>query len=211
MTVLAGGATDRRAGRDGEAGAGASKGGRCPQAARISTARPACRSSRRRRASAMQPMMGVFNNLVVLRPARARRTACESIVPDLATELVVERGRHRADLPAAPGRQMARRQAVHRRGRQMHLGPADRARRARSCASIRANPGTATSTEVTTNGDYEVTFHLKRPQPALLDAAGLRLVAGLSLPRVAARDAQPSDRHRPVQIRRVQAERVRSR
>ena len=26
----------------------------------------------------------------------------------------------------------------------------------------------AMSTEVTTNGDYEVTFHLKRPQPALL-------------------------------------------
>ena len=39
---------------------------------------------------------------------------------------------------------------------------------ARSCASIRANPGTATSSEVTTKGDYEVTFHLKRPQPALL-------------------------------------------
>ena len=39
-------------------------------------------------------------------------------------------------------------------------------------------------------------------------AARLRLVADLSLPCPAARDAQPSDRHRPVQIRRVQAERV---
>ena len=39
---------------------------------------------------------------------------------------------------------------------------------AKSCASTRARPGTSTSNEVTTNGDYEVTFHLKRPQPALL-------------------------------------------
>ena len=42
-------------------------------------------------------------------------------------------------------------------------------------------------------------------------AARLRLVAGLSLPCAAARDAPASDRHRPVQIRRVQAERIRSR
>ena len=42
-----------------------------------------------------------------VRPARARRTACESIVPDLADELGVERGRQGADLQAAPGRQMA--------------------------------------------------------------------------------------------------------
>ena len=60
-----------------------------------------------------------------VRAACARRTACNRSCPDLATELVVERGRHRADLPAAPGRQMARRQAVHRQGRQMHLGSAD--------------------------------------------------------------------------------------
>src|SRR6202048_3396893 len=40
--------------------------------------------------------------------------------------MVMERGRDRADLRIAPGRQVARRQAVHRRGRQMHLGPAAR-------------------------------------------------------------------------------------
>ena len=39
-------------------------------------------------------------------------------------------------------------------------------------------------------------------------AARLRLFAGLSLPCAAARHAPASDRHRPVQIRRVQAERV---
>ena len=45
--------------------------------------------------------------------------------------------------------------------------------------------------EVTTNGDYEVTFHLKRPQPALLSLLASGLVAGLSLPCAAARHAQP--------------------
>jgi hypothetical protein len=47
-------------------------------------------------------------------PARSRR------------ELVVERGWHAAHVQTARGRQMARRKAVHRRGRQMHLGPVDR-------------------------------------------------------------------------------------
>ena len=39
---------------------------------------------------------------------------------------------------------------------------------ARSSARIRARPGTRNLDEVTTNGDFEVTFHLKRPQPSLL-------------------------------------------
>ena len=43
-----------------------------------------------------------------------------------------------------------------------------RARRRKSCASTRARRGSTTSSAVTTNGDYEVTFHLKRPQPSLL-------------------------------------------
>jgi hypothetical protein len=39
-------------------------------------------------------------------------------------------------------------------------------------------------------------------------AAALGLRAGLSVPRLAARHAPASDRHRPIQIRRIQAERV---
>ena len=74
--------------------------------------------------AAEQPMMGVFNNLVMY-DQHVAQNSLDTVVPDLATELVVERGRHGADLPVAPGRQMARRQAVHRRRRQMHLGPAD--------------------------------------------------------------------------------------
>ena len=77
----------------------------------------------------------------------------------------------------------------------------------KSFASIRARSWYRNLDQVTTNGDYEVTFHLKRPQPALLVAAGVRMVAGLSLPCAAARDAHASDRHRPVQICRIQAER----
>ena len=60
-----------------------------------------------------------------VRPARqAEQPAIDR--PRSRHRLVVERGRDRAHLPAAPGRQMARRQAVHRQGRQMHLGSADR-------------------------------------------------------------------------------------
>ena len=76
---------------------------------------------------------------------------------------------------------------------------------------LRGNPRKAwydNLDEVATNGDYEATFHLKRPQPALPGAARLGLFAGLSLPRVAGADAAAPDRHRPVQVRRVQAERA---
>ena len=55
--------------------------------------------------------------------------------------------------------------------------------------------------------------HLQ-PEAAAAGAAGaarLRLHAGLSLPRVAGRHAHQADRHRPVQVRRVQGERSRSR
>ena len=55
---------------------------------------------------AERPMMGVFNNLVMF-DQHVAQNSLQSIVPDLATELDVERGRHGADLQAAPGRQMA--------------------------------------------------------------------------------------------------------
>src|SRR5438045_2687645 len=45
-----------------------------------------------------------------------------------------------------------------------------------------------------------------RAQPALPRIARLRLGADLSLSRIAARHAQPPDRHRALQICRVQAE-----
>jgi peptide/nickel transport system substrate-binding protein len=60
--------------------------------------------------------------------------------------------------------------------------------------------------QVTSNGDDEVTFQLKRPQPALFDANCQRLVANLPVPRAGGADAPASDWHRPFQVRRVQAE-----
>ena len=90
----------------------------------------------------------------------------------------------------------------------MHLGPAARQGARRSCASTRARPGTTTSRRSTANGDYEVDLPPEAAAAGVSRAARLGLFAGLSLPRVAARDAPAPDRHRPVQIRRVQAERV---
>ena len=81
----------------------------------------------------------------------------------------------------------------------------------KSSEKLRLNPRKAwyrNLEEVTTDGDYSVSFVLKRPQPAflMLLATGMSPVYPCHVP---ARDMRtPSDRHRPVQIRRVQAERL---
>jgi MarR-like DNA-binding transcriptional regulator SgrR of sgrS sRNA len=64
---------------------------------------------------------------------------------------------------------------------------------------LRVNPRKAWYSnvkEVTTKGDYEVTFHLNRPQPALLAAVGIRLVADLPVSHTGAKCA--SIRSAPV-------------
>jgi hypothetical protein len=56
--------------------------------------------------SAVAPAMGLFNNLVLFKPAR--KTEPAGVHPAGARrQLVVERGPHAAQLQAAPGRQMA--------------------------------------------------------------------------------------------------------
>ena len=63
--------------------------------------------------AAEQPMMHVFNNLVMYQAGcAAKQPAIDH--PGSGDELVVERGRNRIDLPVASGRQMARRQTLHR-------------------------------------------------------------------------------------------------
>ena len=57
-------------------------------------------------AAANRPMMSVFNNLVMYKQD-VPQNSLQSIVPDLAVSWSLERGRDRADLSAAPGRQMA--------------------------------------------------------------------------------------------------------
>jgi hypothetical protein len=61
--------------------------------------------------------------------------------------------------------------------------------------------------DVTTNGDSRPPFNLKRPQPRCWRCSPPAIRR--SIPATSRRrDAHPSDRHRPVQIRRVQAERI---
>ena len=63
--------------------------------------------------STTMPMMGVFNNLL-LYDQHVPQNSLQAIVPELATRLVVERRRQRAQLHAPPRRQVARRQTLHR-------------------------------------------------------------------------------------------------
>src|SRR6202035_3006519 len=51
-------------------------------------------------------------------------------------------------------------------------------------------------------------FRVEAPPAGILDAIGERHVASLSLPCVVPRHALASDRHRPLQIRRIQAQRI---
>src|SRR5215467_4580590 len=70
--------------------------------------------------SAIMPKMGVFNNLVLF-DQHVPQNRVQSIVPDLATSWTLQRGGDRAHLHVASRRQMARRQAVHRYRRQVHI------------------------------------------------------------------------------------------
>jgi peptide/nickel transport system substrate-binding protein len=69
--------------------------------------------------------MGLFNNLVMF-DQHAKQNNMQSIVPDLATGWSWSEDGNRTDFPIARGGQMARRQTLHRRGCQMHLGSAHR-------------------------------------------------------------------------------------
>jgi hypothetical protein len=74
--------------------------------------------------STVQPFMAVFNNLVVFDP-KEKVNSPDKIVPDLAESWSWNDDKTKLTF-AAPGRQVARRQALHRQGRQMHLGSAHR-------------------------------------------------------------------------------------
>jgi peptide/nickel transport system substrate-binding protein len=113
-----------------------------------------------------RPMMGVFNNLVMYKQDVPQNTM-KSIVPDLATSWSWNEEGTELTLPL-------------RQGVKWHDGKAFTAEdvkctwellTGRSSEKLRINPRKAwysNLTEVTTNGDFEVTFHLKRAQPAFL-------------------------------------------
>src|SRR5215467_10211579 len=117
-------------------------------------------------AAALRPMMGVFNNLVVY-DQHVAQNSMRSIVPDLATSWSSNEEGTELTFPL-------------RQGVKWHDGKPFTARdvkctwdllSGKASEKLRLNPRKSWYSnveEVTTNGDYEVTFRLKRPQPALL-------------------------------------------
>ena len=116
--------------------------------------------------STVGPMMGVFNNLVLF-DQHVPQNTLQSIVPDLATDWSWNED----------GTELIFRL---RRGVRWHDGQPFTANDVqctwdmlvgRSTAKFRINPRRSwywNLDRVTTNGDYEATFHLRQPQPALI-------------------------------------------
>jgi peptide/nickel transport system substrate-binding protein len=117
-------------------------------------------------AAALRPMMGVFNNLVVY-DQHVAQNSIRSVVPDLATSWSWNEEGTELTFPL-------------RQGVKWHDGKPFTARdvkctwdllSGKASEKLRINPRKSWYSyveEVTTNTDYQVTFHLKRQQPALL-------------------------------------------
>jgi peptide/nickel transport system substrate-binding protein len=112
------------------------------------------------------PMMAVFNNLVIF-DQHVPQNSLESIVPDLATTWSWSEER--------TALRFALRQAV--KWHDGHPFTSSDVKctwdmlTGKSSDKLRVNPRKSwyrNLEEVTTNGDYEVTFHLKRPQPSFI-------------------------------------------
>ncbi len=115
---------------------------------------------------AVGPMMGVFNNLVLFDQS-VKQASLQSIGPDLATEWAWSEDATRLTFQL-------------RKGVKWHDGQPFTAKDVectynllmeRAPEKLRNNPRFSAFRNLdrlTTNGDFEVTFHLKRPQPAFL-------------------------------------------
>jgi len=116
--------------------------------------------------SSQAPLMGVFNNVVMF-DQHVKQDSLKSIVPDLATGWSWNEDGTEVTFPL-------------RRGVRWHDGKPFTAADVictwdllmeRSKEKLRFNPRKSfykNLDQVTANGDYEVTFRLKRPQPAFL-------------------------------------------
>src|ERR1700732_4916080 len=112
------------------------------------------------------PMMGVFNNLVMF-DQQVKHNSVQSIVPDLATSWSWNEEGTELTFPL-------------RQGVKWHDGKPFTARdvkctwdllTGKASEKLRINPRKSWYTnldDVVVKGDYEVTFRLKRPQPALI-------------------------------------------
>ncbi len=137
------------------------------------------------------PMMGVFNNLVIF-DQHVPQNSLQSIVPDLATGWSWNEDGTALTFPL-------------RQGVRWHDAKPFTAKdvactfdmlTGKSDEKFRVNPRKSwyrNLEEVTVNGDYEVTFHLKQPQPAFLTA----LASGFS-PIYPCHVAPRDMRQRPV-------------
>jgi peptide/nickel transport system substrate-binding protein len=118
-------------------------------------------------AAVNRPMMGVFNNLVMF-DQHVPQNSMQSIVPDLATSWAWNEEGTELTFPL-------------RQGVKWHDGKPFTAKdvkctwdllTGKTSEKLRLNPRKSWYSnlqEVTTNGDTEATFHLKRPQPAFLE------------------------------------------
>src|SRR6516162_4382443 len=116
--------------------------------------------------AANRPMMGVFNNLVTYKQ-NVPQNSMKSIVPDLAASWSWNEEGTELTMPL-------------RQGVKWHDGKPFTAKdvvctwdllTGKAAEKLRLSPRKAwydNLQKITTNGDYEVTFHLKRPQPAFL-------------------------------------------
>src|SRR5437667_1070106 len=110
--------------------------------------------------AALRPMMGVFNNLVMYKQDIPQNNM-KSIVPDLATSWAWNEEGTELTLPL-------------RQGVKWHDGKPFTAQdllTGKVSEKLRLNPRKSWYSnldEVTAKDDYEVTFHLQRPQPSFL-------------------------------------------
>ena len=117
-------------------------------------------------AAALRPVMGIFNNLVVY-DQHVAQNSMRSIVPELATSWSLNEEGTELTFPL-------------RQGVKWHDGKPFTAQdvkctwdllSGKASEKLRINPRKSwynNVEEVTTKGEHEVTFRLKRPQPALL-------------------------------------------
>ena len=150
--------------------------------------------------------MGVFNNLVLYDQQQEAQLARHHRARS-GGKLGLGRGQDQAHIQAAPGRQMARRQAVHRQGRAVHLEQADGQGHRRlpqePARHLVAQPE-GSHGQRRLRGDV----HSQSTATLVLVAVRFGLHAGLPLPRLDQGYAHQSDRHRALQVRRVQARRI---
>src|SRR5882672_766048 len=100
-----------------------------------------------------RPMMPVFNNLVMFKQD-VPQNSLRSIVPDLATSWAWNEEGTELTFPLRQGAKWTWDLLTGKSSEKLRINP--------------RKPWYTELDEVTTKGDFEVTFHLKRPQPSFL-------------------------------------------